>query len=75
MCFIFMNREGAFRGVKVKGSRGYSDHEMLEFKILRGGITTMDFRRAVFGLFKDLLRKISLETILEKKEVQGKPNL
>jgi len=46
--------------VKVKGSLGCSDHKVVEFRLLRGGtrvkskLTTLDFRRADFGLFKDL---------------------
>jgi len=46
--------------VKAGGSLGCSDHEMVEFRILRGGsrpisrITALDFKRANFGLFKDL---------------------
>jgi len=40
------------------------DHEMVEFRILRGGsgaiskIASVDFRRADFGLCKDLLRGV-----------------
>ncbi|PKU30953.1 rna-directed dna polymerase from mobile element jockey-like [Limosa lapponica baueri] len=47
--------------VKVKGSLGCSDHEMVEFKILRAArrvhskLATLDFRRADFDLFRDLL--------------------
>jgi len=54
------NKEGLVEDVKVRGSLGYSDHEMVKFRILRGEsraisrITALDFRRANFGLFKDL---------------------
>lgn len=48
---------------------------MVEIKILRGGIKTLDFRRAVFGVFKDLLGRIPLEKVLERSEVQGELNL
>jgi len=47
--------------VKVGGSLSCSDHKMVEFRILRGGgravsrIKTLDFRRANFGLFNELL--------------------
>jgi len=47
--------------VKVKGSLGYSDHELMEFKVLRATrrthskLTTLHFRRADFGLFRELL--------------------
>ena len=47
--------------MELKGSLGCSDHERVEFKILRAArrahskLTTLDFRRADFGLFRDLL--------------------
>ena len=47
--------------VKLKGSLGCGDHEMGKFKILRAArrvhskVTTLDFRRADFGFFRDLL--------------------
>jgi len=62
--------------VKVGGSLGSSDHEMVEFRMLRGGsrpisrITTLDFRRADFGLFKDLLGGIPWARALEGRGVQ-----
>ena len=50
--------------MKLKGSLGSSDHDMVEFKILRtvrkahSKLTTLDFRRAEFGLFRDLLGRV-----------------
>lgn len=50
-------------GGKVKGSLGCNDHDIVEFRILTGGsraktkLTTLDFRRANFGLFRDLFEK------------------
>jgi len=47
--------------VKAGGSLGCSDREIVKFRILCGGsraisrITTLDFRRANFALFKELL--------------------
>jgi len=47
------------------------DHETVEFRILHGGsraiskITALDFRRANFGLFKDLLGGIPWVRSLE----------
>ena len=58
---VLPNKEGLVEDVKVGDSLGCSDREMVEFRILRGGsraigrIKTLDFRRANFGLFKDLL--------------------
>ena len=57
---ILTNKEGLVGDVKLKGSLGCSDHETVEFKILRAvrrahsKLTTLDFRRADFGLFRDL---------------------
>ena len=48
----------------VRGCLGLSDHEMIEFsvpgEIKRGTskITTMDFRRAEFGLFGMLVDRV-----------------
>ena len=64
-------KEGLVEDVKVGGSLGCSDHEMVEFRILRGGsraisrLKTLDFKRANFGLFKDLLGGISWIRALE----------
>ncbi|GAB0207157.1 hypothetical protein GRJ2_003181300 [Grus japonensis] len=57
---ILTNKEGLVGDVKLKGSLGCSDHEMVEFRILRAArracskLTTLDFSRADFGLFRDL---------------------
>jgi len=55
--------------VKLKGSLGCSDHEMVEFKNLRtlrrahSQLTTLDFRRADFGLF--LFHRVPRDKALE----------
>jgi len=65
------NRGGLVGNVKLKGSLGGSDHEMVEFIILRvvrrahSKLTTPDFRRAHFGLFRDLLGRIPWDKALE----------
>jgi len=62
--------------VKAGDSLGCSDHEMFEFRILRRGsraisrIKTLDFRRANFGLFKELLGGIPWVRALEGRKVQ-----
>jgi len=54
-------KEGLMGNVKIKGSLGCSHYEMVAFRILRtarrvnGKLTTLDFRREDFGLFRDLL--------------------
>lgn len=45
----------------------------MQLKILTGGkkakrITTLDFRRADFGLFRDLLGRVSWKTVLGRRE-------
>ncbi|GAB0205350.1 hypothetical protein GRJ2_003000600 [Grus japonensis] len=58
---VLTNKEGLVGDVKLKGSLGCSDQEMVEFKILRAvrrahsKLTTLDCRRADFGLFRGLL--------------------
>ena len=61
---ILTDKEELVGVFKTGGSLGCSDHEMVEFRILRGGrraksrITTLGFRRADFSLFRDLLGRI-----------------
>ncbi|GAB0209305.1 hypothetical protein GRJ2_003396200 [Grus japonensis] len=58
---ILTNKEGLVGDVKLKGSLGCSDHEMVEFRILRAArrasskLPTLDFRRADLDLSRDLL--------------------
>jgi len=62
--------------VKAGGRLGCSDHEMVEFRILRGGsraisrIKTLDLRRANIALFKELLGGIPWARALEGRGVQ-----
>ncbi|GAB0181918.1 cAMP-dependent protein kinase inhibitor alpha [Grus japonensis] len=73
---VLTNKEGLVGDVKLKGSLGCSDHEMVEFEILRAArrarskLTTLDFRRADFGLFRDLLGRIPWDKALEGRGVQ-----
>ncbi|KAM9590815.1 uncharacterized protein ACIBXB_005869 [Morphnus guianensis] len=74
---VLTNKEGLVGNVKLKGSLGCSDHEMVEFKNLRAArrahskLTTLDFRRADFGLFRDLLGRVPWDTALEGRGVQA----
>ncbi|GAB0180267.1 mitochondrial enolase superfamily member 1 [Grus japonensis] len=76
MDLILSNKEGLVGDVKLKGSLGCSDHEMVEFRILRAArralskLTTLDFRRADFGLFRDLLARIPWDKALEGRGAQ-----
>ncbi|GAB0208992.1 mitochondrial enolase superfamily member 1 [Grus japonensis] len=73
---VLTNKEGLVGDVKDGGSLGCSGHEMVEFRILHGRsraisrTTTLDFRRANFGLFKDLLGRIPWVKVLEGKRAQ-----
>ncbi|GAB0208089.1 hypothetical protein GRJ2_003274600 [Grus japonensis] len=73
---ILTSKEGLVGDVKLKGSLGYSDHEMVEFRILRAArkalskLTTLEFRRADFGLFRDLLGRLPRDKALEGRGAQ-----
>ncbi|GAB0194936.1 hypothetical protein GRJ2_001958900 [Grus japonensis] len=73
---ILTNKEGLVGDVKLKGSLGCSDHKMVEFRILRAvrrahsKLTTLDFRKADFGLFRDLLGRIPWDKALEGRGAQ-----
>lgn len=63
-------------GIISKGSLGYSDNELLEFRILRTGtkmkskLTTLDFKRVYFGLFRDLLGRVPWDKGMEGRGAQ-----
>lgn len=68
---VLTNKKGLMGNVKLKGSLGCSDHEMVEFENLRAAarrmhnkLTALDFRRADFGLFGDLLGRVSWDKAL-----------
>ncbi|GAB0193896.1 hypothetical protein GRJ2_001854900 [Grus japonensis] len=73
---VLSNKEGLVGDVKLKGSLGCSDHEMVEFKIPRAvrrvhsKLTALDFRRADLGLFRDLLGRIPWDKALEGRGTQ-----
>ncbi|GAB0209884.1 hypothetical protein GRJ2_003454100 [Grus japonensis] len=73
---VLTNKEGLVGDVKLKGSLGCSDHEMVEFRILRAArrahskLTTLDFGRADLGLFRDLLARIPWDKALEGRGTQ-----
>jgi len=71
---VLINKEGLVGDVKVANSLGCCDDEMVEFMISFGRskaisrIDILDFRRANFVLFKDLLGGIPWARALEGKE-------
>ena len=62
--------------MKLKGSLGYRDHEIMEFKILRmskrvhSKLAALDFRRADFSLIRELPGRVTWENALEGRGVQ-----
>ena len=70
---ILTNREELVENLKVEGSLGESDHEIIEFTILRKGrrenskIETMDFRKVDFGKVRELIGKVPWESRLRGK--------
>ena len=72
------NKEGLVSNMKVKGSAGCSDHEMVEFKTLRVSKTAcskLDFRRADLELFGELLGGVTWEKALEGKGAQERKSV
>ncbi|GAB0177051.1 mitochondrial enolase superfamily member 1 [Grus japonensis] len=73
---VLINKEALVGNMKLKGSLGCSDHDIVEFKILRAAgrahskLTTLDLRRADFGLFRDLLGRIPWDKTLEGRGAQ-----
>jgi len=74
---MLTNREGLVGDVVVGGHLGLSKNEMTEFSIpgeVKRGvrkITTLDFWRADFGLFRKLVERVPLERVLKGKGVQA----
>lgn len=62
---VLTNEGGLVSNMKLKGNVGCSDHEMMEFKILRASkrvhnrLATLDFQRADFDLFRELLVRVT----------------
>ncbi|PKU40303.1 glycerol kinase [Limosa lapponica baueri] len=73
---ILTNSDRLVGNVKLKRSLDCSDHEMVEFKILRAvrkaqsKFNALDFRKTDFGLLKDLLGRIPWDKDLEGRGAQ-----
>ena len=78
---VLTNKAGLVEDVKAGGRLSFSDHEMVEFRILHGGsraiskIKTLDFSRVNFGFFKELLGGILWVRALEGRGVQESSSL
>lgn len=74
--FVLTNGEKLVGNAMLQGSLGCRDHKMAKFEFLRAvrraynKLTAPDFRRTDFGLFKDLLSKVSWDRPLEGRQVQ-----
>ncbi|RMC14982.1 hypothetical protein DUI87_07161 [Hirundo rustica rustica] len=70
---VLTNKQELVGHVKLKGSLGCIDNRMTEFKILRATtrmpnkLTTLDFSRAEFGLFDNLLCGVACDRALEER--------
>jgi len=73
---VLTNKEWLVGNVKVKGRLGCSNHEIVEFKIPRAErrvhskLASLNFRRADFGLLRDLLGRILWDKALEGRGAQ-----
>lgn len=73
---VFTSKQALLSNVKLEGSFGCSDHKMMEFKILRvskkvcSQLTTLDFKRAEFKLFRELHGRATWDKALERREAQ-----
>ncbi|GAB0204363.1 hypothetical protein GRJ2_002901900 [Grus japonensis] len=73
---VLTKKEGLVGNVKLKGSLGCSDQQVVELKIHRAvrraqsRLTTLDFRRADFGFFRDLLGGVPWDKALEGRGAQ-----
>lgn len=71
---VLTNKEEELVGhVKIRSSLGCSVNEMVKFRVLRGGdkancrIVALDFRRADFDLFRNLLGRFLCNMVPEQK--------
>lgn len=68
------NKEGLVGNVKLRGSLGCSDRDMVEFKLLRAArrtnkkLSVLDFRRTDFGLFRDLFGRVPWDKAREDQQ-------
>ena len=73
---VLTKKEGQVEDVKIRGSLGCRDREMVNFRILRGGSRVksrskiLDFKTPNFALVKDLLGGIPWARGLEGRGVQ-----
>ncbi|KAK4821784.1 hypothetical protein QYF61_002200 [Mycteria americana] len=70
---LVTNASELISGVKIGGSLGCSDHALVAFTVLRdmgqamSKVRTLNFRKANFQMFKELVNRIPWETALRDK--------
>lgn len=70
---LFRNKKRTDQRYKGQSSLGSSDHEMLEFRLLRelsktnSRITALNFKTGDFDLFRDLFGRLPWESVLTGK--------
>lgn len=73
---ILATKEGLVGNVKLKGRLDCSHHEMVKFCTQRAvrrqhsKLTTVDFGRADFAFFRDLLRRVPQDKALKGRGAQ-----
>lgn len=73
---VLANKEGLEGNVKLQGSLGCSDHELVEFGFCRAvrrahsRLATLDFRRSRLDLFRDHLGRVPRDRVLEGRGAQ-----
>lgn len=73
---LHANEEEWVMYVKGGGSLGFSDHEMVDFRILRkqnkakSSITTLDIKKADLGIFRDTFGRSPQAMTLDSRGVQ-----
>jgi len=70
---MFINASKLISNVKIGGSLGCSDHALVEFTVLRNMgkarsiVRTLNFRKANFKLYKELVSRTHWETVLRNR--------
>jgi len=70
---LITNARELIGGIKIGGSLGCRDHGLVDFAVLRdkgqvkSKVKTLNFRKANFQLFKELVKRTHWETALRHK--------
>lgn len=70
---VLISDERLVNNMKLRGSHGCNDHELLDFKILRvskrvcSKLAPLDFKREDFELFRELFGRVTWEKATERR--------